>query len=628
MNTHTSWRPLSAAASLLFAILLLASPSAHAEQVQGLFTFQDKKDNTARAINNAKVEIWRYAPRSFGTWSWEMDKRVWTDGNGWISVEMPWAGADVLTRVRVYAANDHITVWPHDTAHVGESWYNELPLQRVGSQGAVLDFTHHYDWDLAARNFNMARAGWFAGEYMAQTYQDLPKVNAQTTDIFNTFYDPTGNTMQVEPADAFDDVVIAHEYGHFIEEQIGSLPWRPTIHYLCVASDPGLAWMEGFAEFYASAVRRAFPGEMQGRQYYLEGGTACARTQPDSTEYAVAAVLWDLLDDGTGYDSLNESYDSEADNAALILSIVDQELGGFGTQPTIWDFRAAWYNRRPDSGSRLGLDRIYAHHGMLSDFNHATMSVLQVPSQMRPGNTYTAEVIMRNTGSTTWTAGSLYALGSQEPQDNTRWGTHRVSVPRDVAPGELVTFRFNVTAPGQVGRFPFRWQMVQDSVEWFGEYTVPHSIVVVGDLTAQFISQSVPTSMVSGQQYPVSVTLKNTGDTTWEPGSTFLGSRNPQDNFTWGRNRVPLPYAVGPGGQVTFSFTVTAPAQSGSHNFQWQLFQSDLSWWVGDLTPNVSVYVSEPAPSCNQSQCVAQCQSDGCRGGTCMGDSCHCLRCL
>jgi hypothetical protein len=629
MNIRSLWRPMPAVTSLLLAVLLLASFPAHAERVQGLFTFQDSKDNTARPINNAKVEIWRFAPRFLGIWSWGMDQRVWTDSNGWIDVEMPWAGADVLYRVRVYAANDHITVWPHDTAHTGESWYNELPEQRVADPGAVLDFTHHYDWELAARNYNMARAGWFAGEYMAQTYSNLPKVNAQTTDMFSTFYDPAGDTMQVEPSHAFDDFAIAHEYGHFIEEQIGSLPWRPTVHTLCGVYDPGLAWMEGFADFYANAVARAFPGEMQGGAYALESGTYCVRNQPDSTEYFVAAVLWDLLDDGTGFGSSDEAYDKDANNAALILSILDEELGAYGSQPTIWDFRNAWHNRRPWAWSQIGLDRIYAHHGLLPPFNHAMQSALQVSPEMRPGGTYTAHVSMWNTGSTTWSSGALYALGSQDPQDNTFWGTHRVSLPRNVAPGELVTFDFPVTAPPQVGLFPFRWQMVQDTVEWFGDVTLPHSIVVTGTQNAQFLSQSVPTSMQAHHTYNVSVTLKNTGDTTWVPGSYFLGSRNPQDNTTWGKNRVPLPYAAGPGGQVTFSFTVTAPASSGSYNFQWQLFQSDLSWWIGDVTPNVSVWVSEPAPTCNQSQCSSQCIEDGCRGGTCNSSgNCQCLRCL
>jgi len=56
----------------------------------------------------------------------------------------------------------------------------------------------------------------------------------------------------------------------------------------------------------------------------------------------------------------------------------------------------------------------------------------------------------------------------------------------------------------------------------------------------------------------VSVTLRNNGETTWNPGTHFLGSQNPQDNFHWSLNRVALPAAVPPGGQVTFSFNVTA----------------------------------------------------------------------
>lgn len=42
---------------------------------------------------------------------------------------------------------------------------------------------------------------------------------------------------------------------------------------------------------------------------------------------------------------------------------------------------------------------------------------------------------------------------------------------------------------------------------------------------AQFVSQSVPTRLVAGQSYTVSVTMKNTGTSTWSAGANYyLGS--------------------------------------------------------------------------------------------------------
>jgi Ig-like domain from next to BRCA1 gene len=112
---------------------------------------------------------------------------------------------------------------------------------------------------------------------------------------------------------------------------------------------------------------------------------------------------------------------------------------------------------------------------------------------------------------------------------------------------------------------------------------------------AAFVSQSVTASMVTGQTYSVSVTMSNTGTTTWTPAANYrLGSQNPQDNSTWGMNRVNLASEVAPGAQATFTFTVTAPATPGTYNFQWRMVQDGVAWF-GASTVNVAVTVSQPA---------------------------------
>src|SRR5207237_1324496 len=186
-----------------------------------------------------------------------------------------------------------------------------------------------------------------------------------------------------------------------------------------------------------------------------------------------------------------------------------------------------------------------------------------------PGQTYAVSVTMQNTGTTTWTAAGAYRLGSQNPQDNTTWGTNRVSLPSgsSVAPGANVTFSFNVTAPATAGTYNFQWRMVQDGVEWFGALSA-NAAVRVGLDNAQFVSQNVPVAMTPGQSYTVSVTMQNTGAGTWSPASLHrLGSQNLPDNTVWGLSRVELPGPVAPGASVTFTFNVIAPAASGRYNF-------------------------------------------------------------
>ncbi len=115
-------------------------------------------------------------------------------------------------------------------------------------------------------------------------------------------------------------------------------------------------------------------------------------------------------------------------------------------------------------------------------------------------------------------------------------------------------------------------------------------------LDAQFISQSVPASMIAGQTYPVSVQMKNTGTATWTAATAFkLGSQNPQDNQTWGMSRNLLPASIAPGQTATFNFNVMAPATTGTYNFQWRMVQESVAWF-GSFTTNVAVIVNPNPP--------------------------------
>ncbi len=99
---------------------------------------------------------------------------------------------------------------------------------------------------------------------------------------------------------------------------------------------------------------------------------------------------------------------------------------------------------------------------------------------------------------------------------------------------------------------------------------------------AAFVGQNIPAVMIAGQSYTVSVTMRNTGGTTWTAGQSYrLGAQNPHDNFIWGMNRVALAStdAIGPGQQKTFTWTVIAPLLPGTHNFQWRMVQDGVAWF-------------------------------------------------
>jgi len=218
-----------------------------------------------------------------------------------------------------------------------------------------------------------------------------------------------------------------------------------------------------------------------------------------------------------------------------------------------------------------------------------------VPTTLAIGQKKVVYVNFKNTGTMPWTSAALIRLGSQNPRDNWTWGFNRVYLnsTESITTGSSKTFKFTITAPSTPGSYNFQWRMVKEGVKWFGAYSSNKVInVVLPDYDAQFISQSVPTTMAAGETYPVSITFKNTGTESWMSSDMIrLGSRNPANNETWGLKRVYLGTdVIAPNETKVFNFTVTAPS-TGTYNFQWQMLQEMVKWF-GDTSTNVVVNVT------------------------------------
>ncbi|MET0267511.1 MAG: RHS repeat-associated core domain-containing protein [Duganella sp.] len=156
---------------------------------------------------------------------------------------------------------------------------------------------------------------------------------------------------------------------------------------------------------------------------------------------------------------------------------------------------------------------------------------------------------------------------------------------------------FNFSVPVAAGSHPI--QLYAGTSNGEGGYTAVYTVNAAANVQtnqATFRSQNVPSNMVAGQTYNVSVTMRNTGTRTWVPGGAKphgLGSQSPQDNAVWRANRVPLTASVAPGADATFNFTVTAPSASGNYPFQWRMVH-EYEEWFGDFSPSVQVSVNVP----------------------------------
>ncbi|RSM34834.1 hypothetical protein DMA12_46630 [Amycolatopsis balhimycina DSM 5908] len=110
-----------------------------------------------------------------------------------------------------------------------------------------------------------------------------------------------------------------------------------------------------------------------------------------------------------------------------------------------------------------------------------------------------------------------------------------------------------------------------------------------------------PVPMAAGATAGVRVSAKNTGSTTWTPADSYrLGSQDPQDNASWGANRVQLRQpTVDPGETVAFDFQAQAPGAAGSYRFCWQMVRDGVHWF-GNAGPSIPVAVGSTADTCEQ----------------------------
>ena len=130
--------------------------------------------------------------------------------------------------------------------------------------------------------------------------------------------------------------------------------------------------------------------------------------------------------------------------------------------------------------------------------NAATVVSSSHPSSVTVGQGFSATVVMHNSGGTSWTSAGNYNLGSQNPQDNTRWGLGRVGTTGTISPGANSTYTFNCTAPTTAGSYAFDWKMVQDGVEWFGDTAGGGINVTAAGLASAIVDNSDAGFSVTG----------------------------------------------------------------------------------------------------------------------------------
>jgi hypothetical protein len=103
----------------------------------------------------------------------------------------------------------------------------------------------------------------------------------------------------------------------------------------------------------------------------------------------------------------------------------------------------------------------------------------------------------------------------------------------------------------------------------------------------EYVSDTIPSEMLPGETYNVSITFRNRG-VLWTSARQFrLGAVGDSDPFT-AFNRVSLPADVGTGQTCTFEFTMTAPLNAGTYTTDWRMVRDGVTWYMRDTIVNVS----------------------------------------
>jgi len=201
-----------------------------------------------------------------------------------------------------------------------------------------------------------------------------------------------------------------------------------------------------------------------------------------------------------------------------------------------------------------------------------------IPSAMEAGETRDVSVVMMNTGDTTWTQAAGHKLGGYGDSDPFASTRHELDPSASVISFETYTFTFPFTAPSTPGTYHTDWQMVHELVRWFGDIRPYKDITVLSASSAnnaQFTADTIPAVMIKGQSYQVSITVRNTGTTTWTQTAGYnlsaVGGSDPLAGTWYGMNSGE---SVAPSQTRSFTFTMTAPSIAGYYVTDWRMAQS------------------------------------------------------
>ncbi len=242
------------------------------------------------------------------------------------------------------------------------------------------------------------------------------------------------------------------------------------------------------------------------------------------------------------------------------------------------------------------------------------------PLTLKSGAAGTFEVVVKNTGTSTWSNSGENAvkIGTAGPRDRNskfahpNWlSSNRVVVASEgsVAPGATAKFTVPVIAGAAGGKVTEKFGLVMEGVAWATfEFNLTIN-VTPAVYTAQLTSQPLThLEMKAGESSQVTISYKNTGDTAWAnvgASAIKIGTTSPFDriskfkatNWLSGNRVVSSNGMIAAGSEGQFVFNVQAPAAPGLYKEEFGLVAEGITWFAPrffiEIKVNPAIYSAQ-----------------------------------
>lgn len=230
-------------------------------------------------------------------------------------------------RVRVELPDEQNEV----ALHIGREDDASAPFAALDAMIDGLDAARRW----SGRAFPPLFARWVQGEDEVSSYSPLPLGLAG---------DDRRYQIRLGSDDAYDPSAVLHEVGHFVFHRFGTTSSGGGGHGTQVVVDPGLAWEEGRATWFAAAVHGEgryvdARGEApSGTTFAIDLERRDARDAPDrlDSEATVFRVLWDLADGTAGL------RDDDDDSIGLDPEKLVHAMDALGSEPDVYPSLSAF----------------------------------------------------------------------------------------------------------------------------------------------------------------------------------------------------------------------------------------------------------------------------------------------